>query len=297
MRKVVIYKIKSLRDGKVYIGSTVNLKNRWKCHRTGLRKGNHHSRHLQNAWNLYGENNFVVEEIAHSCEIFKADIEQHWIDTFDACNPSKGYNHAPQAIGGCTRKHSEATKEKIRQGNLGKTRSAEHRRRLSEVQKGRIISEETRLKLSAALKGRVHTPESYKKASETRRKNGFTLSEESRQKLREKAIGRKASEETRKKLSVASTGRKWSASQREKMLAVERKPLTVEQRVNIAKGRGFLPFIVECPDGAKLVFNSLRQAADALNLDASNIQKCLIGKANQTKGYRCYRDPHTAYKS
>ena len=53
-----IYQIKNKVNGNCYIGSTVNPKNRWLQHRNELRKKDHHSFILQNAWNKYEEHNF-----------------------------------------------------------------------------------------------------------------------------------------------------------------------------------------------------------------------------------------------
>jgi len=49
-----IYQIKNTLNGKFYVGSAVNIKQRWSTHISSLNKNNHHSGHLQNAWNKYG---------------------------------------------------------------------------------------------------------------------------------------------------------------------------------------------------------------------------------------------------
>lgn len=63
MRGQWIYKIINLTNGKFYVGSTVDYKYRFKCHRARLRKDRHHSKHLQAAWNKYGEDNFLFKVI------------------------------------------------------------------------------------------------------------------------------------------------------------------------------------------------------------------------------------------
>ena len=56
-----VYRIINLVNNKVYIGSSVNLKNRWRQHRDDLRDGRHINLHLQRAWDLYSEDAFVFE--------------------------------------------------------------------------------------------------------------------------------------------------------------------------------------------------------------------------------------------
>jgi group I intron endonuclease len=46
-----IYMIRNVRNGKKYIGSTKNARNREKSHFKALSLGNHHCDHLQQAWN------------------------------------------------------------------------------------------------------------------------------------------------------------------------------------------------------------------------------------------------------
>lgn len=93
--KMGVYQIRSLRDGKVYVGSSYNIASRWAEHQHDLRKNEHRNARLQNAYNKYGSENFVYEviEIIESedqAEQFKR--EQYWIGVKDACNRKKGYN-------------------------------------------------------------------------------------------------------------------------------------------------------------------------------------------------------------
>lgn len=103
--KAGIYKIVNAINGKVYVGSSVNLYNRIKNHFITLNNKNHHNNHLQKAYNKYGEENFYFEIIEiviknENNNIFKESIlkiEQYWIDKLNACNEKYGYNLAPKA--------------------------------------------------------------------------------------------------------------------------------------------------------------------------------------------------------
>lgn len=90
---VGIYKIENITNGKVYIGSSKNIENRWKQHKTLLRSGKHHSQHLQYSWNKYGEDSFSFEVIEDDISQEELLIkEQYWMDKLQAYNPQKGYN-------------------------------------------------------------------------------------------------------------------------------------------------------------------------------------------------------------
>jgi group I intron endonuclease len=60
-----IYIIQNLVNGKVYIGSSSNIRRRFSQHKSTLRHNTHKNRHLQNAWNKYGEENFEFIVIEH----------------------------------------------------------------------------------------------------------------------------------------------------------------------------------------------------------------------------------------
>lgn len=87
-----VYQILCVPTGKIYIGSSVNLRERWNRHRRTLRRGNHRNAHLQHAWNRYGEDNFVfsVLEFVKPSNLLRA--EQAWIDKTDCADRNIGFN-------------------------------------------------------------------------------------------------------------------------------------------------------------------------------------------------------------
>lgn len=83
-RKGWIYEIRNIITNKVYIGSTVDFKQRKRNHVNKLRNKTHRNQYLIRAWHKYGEENFVFnileffENITH--EKLRA-IEQTYLDT------------------------------------------------------------------------------------------------------------------------------------------------------------------------------------------------------------------------
>ncbi len=64
-KKCGVYQITCRPNGRVYVGSSVQIYVRWAEHRRRLRRGDHHSRRMQGAWDKYGEESFrfsVLEE-------------------------------------------------------------------------------------------------------------------------------------------------------------------------------------------------------------------------------------------
>jgi group I intron endonuclease len=93
-----IYQFRHIASGKVYVGSAVNPRRRRNTHIQRLKKGTHHSRHLQNAWNKYGEIAFVFEIIEPV--LFVEDLlvrEQYWIDKKRSADRKYGFNVTPTA--------------------------------------------------------------------------------------------------------------------------------------------------------------------------------------------------------
>lgn len=138
-----IYQITCSKNLVVYIGSAVNLVNRWANHRYDLRLGKHASRRMQNAWNKYGEGAFVFdvllecpvsELIQREQEALDAAAELHgWrrmFNTLKVARSSLGYRHRPETVAKMTK--------------LQRARHAS----------GYVVSDETKAKIGAAHRGR-----------------------------------------------------------------------------------------------------------------------------------------------
>lgn len=174
-----IYSIKNEINGKIYVGSTVNIKKRWDTHRYRLRHGKHLNRHLQAAWDAYGENSFEFSILEICDSPMLAVREEAWILYFGATNPDKGYNMRLQADSNRGMKLSEEHKEKISQALKGRRLSPEQMKNHKiPSRKGakHPLSEETKRKIGLANKGKQsalghrHTEEAKMKMSIERRK-------------------------------------------------------------------------------------------------------------------------------
>lgn len=180
-----VYVIEHVASGRRYVGSAVDVVNRWKEHRRQLREGRHHSRHLQRAWDKHGEVAFVWHVVAWVEREQLIACEQIVIDgllpAFN-CSPTAGsqlgYRHRPE-----TRKKLSESAKRTR-NFTGHRHSDETKRRISESRKGKGGGErsaEQRAKISAALKGREVTPEMRARISQTlsgRRTGRGSLSED-----------------------------------------------------------------------------------------------------------------------
>lgn len=105
-----VYVIKNIQNGKLYVGSSINIYSRWATHKTQLRNNSHPNLYLQRVWNKYGEASFRFQ-ILLICEPEKVVLyEQKAIDKFDAFK--NGYNGRPKAENCLGVKHSEESKKK-----------------------------------------------------------------------------------------------------------------------------------------------------------------------------------------
>jgi len=149
-----------------------------------LKRNVHHNKHLQHAWNRYGEEafNFLILEKIEGTSKEVLQHEQTWLDlhrmngevynlVFHVTNTTLGYKYTEeqrQEI--CNRlakyhptrgKHfSEEAKQNMKKKrgkehpSYGKKRSKEYCKRLSEILTGRIFSEEHCRNISRAKKGK-----------------------------------------------------------------------------------------------------------------------------------------------
>ena len=166
-----VYQIRNIKSNKIYIGSAFLLGNRkWK-HFKDLILNKHCNQKLQNAYNKYGKENFVFE-ILELCEKpFLLEKEQFYLNTIlhadedDLYFEQHGYNILRVANNSAGFKHSEETKKKISQIQIGKTVSQEIKDLLYRYSKGRVVSEETREKLRIIGKTKTCSQETREKVS------------------------------------------------------------------------------------------------------------------------------------
>jgi group I intron endonuclease len=89
-----IYKILNVKDNKIYIGSSVNLKNREKKHFWMLRKNIHDNEYLQHSYNKYGKDTFLFD-IIEICSYEELIVKENfYINKYNSNNLSFGYNLA-----------------------------------------------------------------------------------------------------------------------------------------------------------------------------------------------------------
>lgn len=153
-----IYGIRNNVNQKIYVGSAVNIKRRWKEHRTLLRKGAHHSRKHR------------------ASEETREKIRQSRI----------GKRHKPETcellrVANLGRKHSAEHRDKLRRASTGRFYSAETRQKISDGHKGKTIPLDVREKISKTLKG-ITVP-AHRRAAISRALTGRPRTEETKAKI------------------------------------------------------------------------------------------------------------------
>lgn len=93
-----VYCLRNTVNGKRYVGSSSrSVTGRLQDHRRCLRAGTHNNRHLQNAWNKYGEDAFAFEVLLRCKPENCVRWEQWCINYHKSADRHHGYNIAPQA--------------------------------------------------------------------------------------------------------------------------------------------------------------------------------------------------------
>jgi group I intron endonuclease len=229
-RRSGVYQIRCLANGKLYIGSTADLANRWGTHRHYLAKGTHHSVKLQRAWNKYGADAFVFEVLELTFPWATVEVEQRYLDEFRTFEPTTGYNVSPTAS-----------------STAGVVKTPEQCRAISERMKGKPQHPNSRAGIVAYWKGRKHTAETNAKRSAAL--TGRVFTDEHRAKI--SAAQKKRTPETIAKIADALRGRPLSTLSRDAISASGRRSfLTTDQ---ISEIRRMLGEGVKQRDIAKVV--------------------------------------------
>ena len=171
-----IYKIQSkVKPNRVYIGSSINIFDRWVRHLQDLHNNVHHSKKLQRHYNKYGKIDLNFS-ILLGCD--KDDLiptEQYFLDCYIPyfnssliAHSCKGYKHTEEARKNMSEgqkrrgkhppehnlkmslamkgkyigyKHNETSLQHMRDAQLGKKRTEEHKVKMREAQRIRRLRE------------------------------------------------------------------------------------------------------------------------------------------------------------
>ena len=135
MAVIGVYKIESILNGRIYIGSSVNVLRRWRLHKSELLNNKHHSIILQRHVNKYGLEDLVFSLLEETHEKIIIEREQHYIDLLKPF-----FNIRKVADSNIGIKRSIETKEKLRLINLGKKLSDTTKQKMADRMYGNAYS-------------------------------------------------------------------------------------------------------------------------------------------------------------
>ena len=162
-----IYIIKNKLNNKVYVGKSIDIKQRLISHKCNLLKSERNkdeNRHLYNSVKKYGWNNFetqIVEIINNPTEELLANREFYWMEYYKSDNRTYGYNLRKDSSTKCF--VHEETRELIRQNNIGSnnpnynnSRTTEMKESMSKIKKqqhkeNKIYNEEWKKKVGKSI--------------------------------------------------------------------------------------------------------------------------------------------------
>ena len=168
-----IYKIINKVNRKYYVGSSLNVKPRWRCHKSTLRRNIHRNDYLQRAWNRNGKENFnfiLVEKLNENTTLEQLlTVEQKYLDIAKT-ERDKCYNLNFEATGS---EWNEYSKQKLSKRYLGK----------GNPMFGKHHTEESLKKIRQSSCERKHSEKSKEMMKTSARRRG--ISEENRKKINE----------------------------------------------------------------------------------------------------------------
>jgi group I intron endonuclease len=258
-----IYKIINENSGIFYIGSSINIKERFNQHLRQLNSNNHFNDKLQKAWNKYETSSFKFEVIEY-IDVYNLLIrEQYYLDTLLFANEDNdkfsilGYNINRNSNNTLGFKFSEEAKERMSDTKSRKSRKVfipsdeEIEVEIYHIDEDKIIKEKD---MSNPFFGKKHTDESKEKMSQKKKgENNFFYK-------KGPMLGRKQTDQQKKKISISNSGRNNKKS----------KPiLQIDLDGNIIK-----------------LWDSSGQASKILGISQGNINECCNNKRRTANGYR-----------
>lgn len=88
-----VYLLTNDRNGKTYVGSSLNPKCRYEKHIQALKRGDHPVKELQNDFNKYGVNAFSFHIVGLVTEYSTKSEEYQWMKVLQTYDKNRGYNY------------------------------------------------------------------------------------------------------------------------------------------------------------------------------------------------------------
>jgi len=160
-----IYKIINVINNKFYVGSAVNFTARKRRHWWALRSQRHANKHLQAAWDKYGENAFrfvIVQELTDAEDLVAAEdvwLKEHVGKDYcynlgtEAIAFTRGWYGEKNSMWGKTFVHTSEAKKRISFASRARVQSEEEKAKRRQSMKGHVVTTATRAKISATLSG------------------------------------------------------------------------------------------------------------------------------------------------
>lgn len=234
-----------------YVGSSKDLEFRKNTHEKSLKDGNHPNRKFQHAYNHNPKFDFVP--VLTDSKTDALNLEQAVIN--DSVNNPLMLNISKDARY-CSVEHSEETRQKLREANIGKKHTEESKRKIGEASKGNTYclgikyTAERKQQQSLNLTGRPVSKETREKIKQAN--TGYVHSDESKEKNRLWHTGRPRSPESSAKCSEALKGVKKSPAHAAKIRLAKQ---LVANKISIAG----------------VIYDSLNSAARELGVNPGTI--------------------------
>lgn len=304
-----IYKITNTANGNVYIGQAVNINARVTSHINNLKSNNHVNKHLQNAWNKYGQDSFVFS-VLELCEFCTAEQlterEQYWINYYGGVNSTKNYN---QREAGNSGTFSIETRNKISSSlkSLNIHLTEEKKQHLREIFTGRTVREDVKERIKnsqlqqfklgrkCAFYGKHLSENHKKKISQTMKGRpccnlGYRHTDETKEKIRSKLKGKpkgKWTEDRKLKLSKSLKGKHaWNKGVPSKYKGIKKSEKDKEAiRQGILKAKGYSVDQFDLNGNYIQTFDSTMEAERQTGVHSSGISACCRGLQKKSGGY------------
>lgn len=270
----VIYKIRNVVNGKFYVGSSINSKLRFRQHRKLLRGNRHHCKHLQAAWNKYGEDCFKFEIVEHVEAVRNLQqAENCWLT--EHVGKEHCYNSGTQADapmrGRTGPKHPKfgVPISDAQRADISATLKAFYAAALENHPRwGKTLSPESRAKISANRKGKMAGAEHYR--------FGKTLNAEVRAKIGDTQRGvrrgpRVLSPEGLAKIRASAAAGNYSH-------------FAGKRHTEEAKAKLRRTVRTVAPDGAETAYESITALREATGLLAPTVNRALKRGVPLAKG-------------